>query len=60
MNQSVGKASVFLLQAMLFGGTGAPCASAYLMSIGKLGVEENKKGGVPSMFVTRDPTNYYP
>jgi hypothetical protein len=29
------------------------------MSIGKLGVEENKKGGVPSMFVTLDLTNYY-
>jgi hypothetical protein len=35
---------------MLFGGSDAPCANAYLMSIGKLGVEENKKEGTTSHF----------
>jgi hypothetical protein len=35
---------------MLFGGSDAPCANAYLMSIGKLGVEENKKEGATSYF----------
>jgi Macrophage migration inhibitory factor (MIF) len=38
-------------QAMLFGGTDGPCASAILLSIGKLGTEENKKEGLSYLFV---------
>lgn len=30
-------------QAMIFGGSDGPCATATLLSIGKIGTEENKK-----------------
>ncbi|XP_069683806.1 macrophage migration inhibitory factor homolog [Periplaneta americana] len=36
-------AGVIADQTMLWGGTTDPCGTATLMSIGKLGVEENKK-----------------
>jgi len=45
---SVGKPEQYVMvkiqtdQALIFGGTNDPCASATLMSIGKLGPEENK------------------
>ncbi|XP_067015105.1 macrophage migration inhibitory factor homolog [Anabrus simplex] len=39
-------AAVIPDQAMVWGGTTEPCGTATLMSIGKLGVEENKKHAV--------------
>ncbi|RNA14851.1 macrophage migration inhibitory factor [Brachionus plicatilis] len=45
LNKPIGYCAVHIMpdQLMSFGGTFEPCAMVTLMSIGRLGVEENKK-----------------